>query len=146
MRLIEELDSKLQLLVLEDFVPWSLEPLSTVALQFLVFTVSSTDTCSQKPQFLPPTVRNGACVAIPRGSTFVTQLIANSGGSNVTIVEIQTTSPLGTQRSELQRILNSDNYLVNISWTPQENQVNQTHLFCFTALNSGGRASEQNCI
>ena len=35
---------------------------------------------------------------------------------------------------------------MNITWTPQENQENQTHLFCFTALNSAGLASEQNCI
>ena len=133
-------------IVIEDFVPGSLEPLSTVALQFLVLVVSSADSCSQQPQFIPPTIQSGACVAIPTGTTFATQLIANSGGSSATIVEIQTISPLGTQRGELQRILNSDNYLVNITWTPQENQENQTHLFCFTALNSAGLASEQNCI
>ena len=133
-------------LMIEDFIPESTWPLSSVALQFLVLVIESTEPCSQAPEFIQPTIRQGSCVAIPPEMTFVTQLIANSGGSSVTIVEIQTVSPLGTRRGELQHVLDTNTYFVNITWTPDVNQQNETHLFCFTAVNSEGVASEQTCL
>ena len=133
-------------LMIEDFVANSSVPLSSVALQFLVLVVRSTEPCSQKPEFISPTVRQGACIAIPPGTTFHTQLTAISGGFGASIVEIQTTSPLGTSKGELGHIEDSNTYFVNISWTPEIYQQNETHLFCFTAVNSHGQASEQRCI
>ena len=133
-------------IMIEDFVSGSLEPLSSVALQFLVFVFSSTQSCSSQPQFIPPTILGGSCVAIPSRETFTTQIIASSGGESVSITEFQTTSPLGLRRSEIQQVPGTNNYLINITWTPQPNQENQTHLFCYTAVNSDGLASEQNCI
>ena len=132
--------------MIEDFIPEYSQPLSRVGLQFLVFVVRSTERCSQAPEFIQPTIRQSSCVAIPPDTTFVTQLIANSGGSGVTIVEIQTVSPLGTRRGELQHVLDTNTYFVNITWTPDVNQQNETHLFCFTAVNSEGVASQQTCI
>ena len=133
-------------LMIEDFSAEATGALSSVALQFLVLVISSTDPCSQKPTFIPPTIRQGVCVAIPPLSTFETQLTADSGAASVSIVEIQTTSPLGTRKGVLQHMNSSTIYYVNITWTPDDSQQNQTHLFCYTAVNSDGLASEQTCI
>ena len=59
-------------IMLEDFVPWSSTPLSSVTLQFVVFVFSSDEMCYQKPTFVRPTILDGSCVAIPPGETFVT--------------------------------------------------------------------------
>ena len=73
-------------------------------------------------------------------------MAAESGGSDVSIVEIQTMSPFGTRRGDLLRISDSNAYYVNITWKPEVNLQNETFPFCFTAINSEGLASEQNCI
>ena len=133
-------------IMIEDFIPESPMPLSSVALQFLVLVISSTESCSQKPVFVQPTIRHGSCVAIPPEATFATQLIANGGGSDISIVEIQTVPPFGTRVGELTQISDSNSYYVNVTWTPDYNQQNQTHLFCFTAVGSDRLASDQTCI
>ena len=86
------------------------------------------------------------CVAIPPNTTFVTQLTANSGGSDVSIVEIQTVSPPGTRRGDLLHISDSNTYSVDITWRPEIDQQDEVFPFCFIAVNSEGLASEQNCI
>ena len=133
-------------IMIEDFIPESTQPLSSVALQFLVLVVPSSESCSHSPEFIQPTIDQGSCIAIPSGATFETQLIAVSGGTSVSIVEIQTVSPLGTRKGELQHIPESNAYYVNITWTPTVDQYNEIHLFCFTAVNSVGLASEQICV
>ena len=133
-------------IMIEDFIPGSGAPLSSVALQFLVLVVNSTSPCIERPEFIPPTVREGSCVAIPPGTTFHTQLTAISGSFNASIIEIQTTLPLGASKGELGHIENTDSYSVNISWTPEASQQNETHQLCFTAVNSHGESSEQTCI
>ena len=57
--------------MIEDFIPGLL---SSVALQFIVLVVASTDPCSQRPEFIDPTLPQGSCVASPPGITFITQL------------------------------------------------------------------------
>ena len=133
-------------IMIEDFLPGSSEPLSSVGMQFLVFVFTSTESCSRQPQFILPTILGGTCLAISSGATFTTQIIASSGGQSSSIIEFQTTSPLGLRRSGIQQTPGTNNYFVNITWTPQPNQEGETYLFCFTAVNSGGVASEQNCI
>ena len=49
-------------------------------------------------------------------------------------------------KGNLTRILNSNLYYVNISWTPNDHQQNQTHLFCYTAINSDGIQNDQICV
>ena len=131
-------------LMIEDFAPGSQQPLSSVSLQFLVFVFSSTESCALTPQFIYPTIPQGLCVAIPSNTNFTTQLRAS--GYNFSIIEIQTVSPRGLTKGELQQELNTTIYYVSISWTPTLDQQNQTHLFCFTAINSENVASEQSCI
>ena len=131
-------------LMVEDFAPGSTQPFSSVALQFLVFVYTSTEPCNLTPQFIDPTLPQGLCVAISPGANFTTQLRAS--GQNLSIIEIQTVSPRGATKGELQQIEGTNTYYVNITWMPTADQQNQTHLFCFTAINSESVASEQSCI
>ena len=133
-------------LMIEDFIPGSSQPMSNVALQFLVLVVSSTIPCSQQPEFIDPTPSQGSCISIAAEGTFTTQLIATSHRSSVSITEIQTVSPIGTFKGSLDHIQGTYNYYVNITWSPTASQQNQVHLFCYTAVNSVGAASAQTCI
>ena len=49
-------------------------------------------------------------------------------------------------KGNLIQIVGSNTYYVNMSWTPNDEQQNQTHLFCYTAVNSEGSASLQTCV
>ena len=133
-------------MMIEDFIPGSQYPLSSVALQFLVFVVSSNETCSSQPEFIEPTLPSGLCLAIPPGRTFSTQLMATSHSTTISIIEIQTVSPFGMIKGGLQKIQDRSSYYVNISWKPTADQENETHIFCFTAVNSKGLASMQHCL
>ena len=86
-------------IVIEDYLPGSPDPLSSVGLQFLVLLFQSPRACSVAPQFVPPTPKDGSCIAIPIGTTFRTTLSAISGNMENTITEIQTVSPAGMERS-----------------------------------------------
>ena len=133
-------------LMIEDFTASSQSPLSSVALQFIVYVFNSSQPCSASPVFIPPTIEEDACIAVPPGETFYTQIKANSSSSNISISEIQTFSPSGMIKGNLSQIVGSNTYYVNMSWTPDDEQQNQTHLFCYTAVNSDGSASIQTCI
>ena len=133
-------------LMIEDFLPNSTQPLSSVALQFLVLVVASNESCSEQPEFISPTLPQGSCVSLLTGEIFTTQLTATSNRSSVSITEIQTVSPIGARRGTLQHIPRTTTYYVNITWLPSTSQQNQVHPLCYTALNSVGSASEQTCI
>ena len=132
--------------MIEDFIPRTTRPLSSVGLQFLILVVDSDEPCSLQPEFIEPTLSSGLCLAVPPGKTFSTQLIATSHSDSVSISEIQTVSPRGMSRGELQHIQGTNNYYINITWIPTADQQNETHLFCFTAVNSEGLSSEQSCL
>ena len=133
-------------LMIEDFMPGSTQPMSSIALQFLVLVVASNEPCSQQPEFIDPTLTQGSCVSIAARETFTTQLVATSHSSSVSITEIQTISPIGVNRGTLQHTQGTNTFYVNINWSPTTSQLNQVHLFCYTAVNSVGAASEQTCI
>ena len=133
-------------LMIEDFTISSSTPFSSVALQFLVYVFNSDQPCSTSPMFIPPTIRQDSCIAIQAGETFSTKLIADSHSSDVSVSEIETVSPSGLVKGDVTQIGGSNAYYVNISWTPNAEQQNQTHLFCYTAINSDGLGSEQTCI
>ena len=71
--------------MIEDFLPGSTSPLSSVALQFLVLITNPDQPCTAGPEFVPPTLTQGTCVAIPPGKTFTTAMIATRGsvGANI---------------------------------------------------------------
>jgi len=134
-------------LMIEDFpTASSITPFSSVALQFLVYIVAFSGSCGQQPEFIDPTLPQDSCVVIASGRTFTTQITAFSGGSSYFITEIITVSPRGTSKSTVQHITGTNNYYVNIYWTPDSSQRSQTHQFCYAAVNSVGLSSEQICI
>ena len=133
-------------IMIEDFLPGSTVPMSSVGLQFLVLVIDSMEPCSDTPEFIPPTPEDDSCVAIPPGGTHHTMLVAVSGNENYTITEIQTVSPAGLQKSDLFHDEDSNAFYVNITWTPTTVQESTIHSFCFTATNSAGLSSSQVCI
>ena len=130
-------------IIIEDFLPGSTVPMSSVALQFLVLVFNSTRPCSDTPEFIPPTLEDDSCVVIPPGGTFHTMLVAVS--SDI-ITEFQTVSPAGMEKSDLFQKEISNIFYVNITWTPTTDQENAHHLFCYTAISSTGISSIQVCI
>ena len=126
-------------IVIEDFVLRSDVPLSTVGLQFVVQIFSSERSCFIIPEFIPPTLRDGSCVAIPTGTTFDTTLVALSGSEGETVTEIR-------KKSELLHDEESNTYHVNITWTPATNQENETLQLCYTSTSSVGMLSTLSCI
>ena len=134
-------------LAIEDFMtPSSSTPLSTVNLQFLVNVFSSSQSCAASPVFISPTLGQGVCVAIAPGDTFMTRVVADTLSPIATITEITTVSPSGTIKGSVTQIGSSNEYYVDITWTPTAAQQGQTHLLCYTAVNSYGLSSEQICI
>jgi hypothetical protein len=107
---------------IEDFYsPLDTIALSSIPLEFLVNVYSSTYgnvSCYSKPTFVWPTRRDGACVGIPLNSTFQESIIARSGGSNVSIVDITTQSPVGLRKSALVSGPGSTDWYVSLTWTP----------------------------
>ena len=134
---------------IEDFYSDSdTTPLSSVPLQFIVNVYESplaNASCYGKPTFSRQTRRNGACVGIPLNSTFHEAIVAQSGGSGVSIQDITTQSPLGVTKSDLTMGPDTNSWYVNITWTPLPSQVGN-NIFCFTAVDSSGANSDQNCI
>ena len=72
-------------IMIEDFLPGSTTPLSSVALQFLVLITNPDQPCTAGPEFVSPTLTQGTCVAIPPGETFTTAMIATRGGVGANI-------------------------------------------------------------
>ena len=137
---------KVVAVMVEDFIPGSSQPLSSVAFQFLVLVVSSSQSCYHKPKFIAPSPSSGSCMSIPPGGTYTAQLRAYSGHLDVSITEIQTASLIGASKGELRQTSNSSIYVMNISWTPLTSQQNMLHHFCSIAINSDGMASQQSCV
>ena len=132
-------------IMIEDFVPSSLLPLSSVAHQFLVEVVNISQLiCPSPPRFITPL--QGKCINISPSNRYTQQLIATSGCSNVSITSIQIIALTGASKGELQRIPGIDNYYINITWMPTANQQNDTHFLCYIAVSSENLTSEQSCI
>ena len=133
---------------IEDFYsPLDTVPLSSIPLQFLVNVYRSTNTvtCPYLPTFVWPTRRNNACVGILVNTTFSDTIVAQSGCSNVTIVDIKTQSPIGLRKSTLTKGSGDNNWYINITWTPTNSQVG-FNLFCVVSVDSTGTSSDQRCI
>ena len=132
-------------IMIEDFVPCSFIPLSSVAHQFVVEVVNISQLiCPSLPSFITPL--QGKCINIPPGNRYTQQLIASSGCSNVSITSIQIVGPISTSKSGLYHINGTNSYSINIAWMPTANQQNDTHFLCYIAVSSEGLTSEQSCI
>ena len=134
---------KLVAIMIEDFLPFSAVPLSSVAHQFIVQVVDiSRLSCASHPWFV--TALQETC--IPPGTPYTGELVANSGCSNVSIAAIKIIAPIGARKGELQHIVGTNNYYTNITWTPTANQQNDVHFLCYIAVSSERLTSEQSCI
>ena len=136
---------KVVAIMIEDFVPYSFVPLSSVAHQFLVEIISGSQLiCPSPPRFITPLQRK--CINIPSSTVYTEHLIASSGCSNVSITSIQIIAPIGTSKGELQRIPGTDIYYTSVLWLPTANQQNDIHFLCYIAVSSESLTSEQSCI
>ena len=134
---------KVVAIMIEDFVPCSFVPLSSVAHQFIVEVVSSSQLiCPSPPRFITPLQGT----YIPPNTLYTEQLMASSGCSNVSITSIQIIAPIGTSKGELHHIPGTNNYYTNVSWLPTANQQNDIHFLCYIAVSSESLTSEQSCI
>ncbi|CAC5402582.1 unnamed protein product [Mytilus coruscus] len=130
---------------IEDFNSTeSMEELSSVPLQFLVVVFNSNTTCASKPTFVEPTRVDGSCIGIPFNTTYYDPIVSRSGSQNISIREIQTSSPRGMLKSGLG-VYSKREWYVNISWTPVIGQAGP-QLFCYTALDSNGANSDKICV
>ena len=67
-------------LQIEDFLPGSDVPLSSVPLQFLVIVFSSNESCSSQPELVPgDTPPDGSCIPVELDTTFTASIVATSG-------------------------------------------------------------------
>lgn len=66
-------------LQIEDYVSVnSMEPLSSIPLQFIINVFTSNQPCSERPVLVPPTPANGSCITVPLGTNYITRLTAYS--------------------------------------------------------------------
>ena len=135
---------KVVAIMLEDFGPCSLLPLSSVAHQFAVNVDSTSGLSCSLPRFISPL--HGTCINIPPRTQFTYQLTATSGCSNIAITSIQIIAPIGATENGPWHIFGTYNYYTNVAWTPTADQQNDTHFLCFMAINSENTTSEQSCI
>ena len=130
-------------IMIQDFLPSSTVPLSSVAHQFIVEVINISQlSCASQPQFVKALQET----CIPPGNFYKGELIANSGCSNVSITSIQIIAPISASKGELQHIVGTNNYYTNITWMPTANQQNDTHILCYIAVSSENLTSEQSCI
>ena len=134
-------------IMVEDFLPSSHVPLSSVAHQFVVEVVDSSQfSCYSSPWFTTPTPLQETCINIPPKAPFTTQLNASSSCSNVTITSIQIIAPIGTHKGELQHVQGTEYYYTNVTWMPTADQQNNIHFLCFVAVSSENLTSVQSCV
>ena len=130
-------------IMIEDFLPCSSVPLSSVAHQFLVKVIDHFQFLCSPPWFTTPI--RGSCLNIPPNTTFTNQLRAYSACSSFPITSIQIIGPVGMSKGGLFNAGGRARY-TNIVWTPAANQQNDIHILCYIAVISENLTSEQSCI
>jgi hypothetical protein len=110
----------------------SVTPLSSVALQFLVY-VYATVPCTLKPVLLS-SVNDGDCQGVQVGVNFIMTLTAvNQCGSGRTINDIATLSfPIIIKSALVQNTTNTSLWSMQIIWQPTETEVG-SQVFCAVA-------------
>ncbi|XP_076070857.1 uncharacterized protein LOC143042452 isoform X2 [Mytilus galloprovincialis] len=121
------------------------KPMSSVALQFMIYVLNSTELCDDAPNVLNLMNDNGTVASIALNSSFFQTIIADSGSTSVSISEITTVSPIGMIKTHLLPYGSSGTqWHINVTWTPSESQTG-SHIFCYTAVNNFGQASIPTC-
>ena len=133
-------------IMIEDFLPGSSVPLSSVAHQFLVQVSNVPRLCNLLPRFVAPALSQRTCVRVLPETHFTIRLTATSGCSNVAITSIKVIVPAGASKGGLWHSPGTNNYYRDVTWKPTANQQNNTHFLCYVAINSENVTSEQYCI
>ena len=131
-------------IMIEDFLPFSSVPLSSVAHRFLLEVVDSSRLlCPSLPQFVTAPRRT---LCIEPNTLYTEDFVATSGCANVSIAFIEVIAPIGARRGALQHIPGTNNYYTNITWMPTAQQQNDTHFLCYIAVSSEIISSAQSCV
>ncbi|CAF3770784.1 unnamed protein product [Adineta steineri] len=131
-------------LMVEDFInSSSIDPLSSVPVQFLVQVVSPPG-CTIPPEIIGIPLEQ-ACIPLSVGQTFNSELMAvNNCGLSVTIVDIATLSFSGMIQGNIAQ-LNTTIYYKTLSWIPTTDQIG-FQVMCAMALDSQNAQSAQYCF
>ncbi|CAC5391942.1 unnamed protein product [Mytilus coruscus] len=132
---------------IEDFaVSNDMVPLSSVSLQFLVQVFTSSGDCEDRPVLVVSNFIDGADFHISLYSTLNETIIARSSSNTSVIIEITTVSPIGMVKSDLKVFGGTGReWYVTVTWIPTEDQIG-SHIFCYTAIDSGGQSTDQTCV
>ncbi|XP_052273871.1 integrin beta-like protein C isoform X2 [Dreissena polymorpha] len=131
---------------IEDFAnTTSNSPLSSIPLQFLVSVEKLNASCNnERPKFVNFTLPDKACIGVMTDTDFLSDIYIQSG-SNSSISEVNTVSPIGLVKSSLQRSNQTGHWHISVQWNPNSsNSIN--NVFCFTAVDDNGLSSDQRCI
>ncbi|XP_052282614.1 uncharacterized protein LOC127879671 isoform X1 [Dreissena polymorpha] len=123
-------------------------PLSSIPLQFLVSVEDKNASCNvtekERPKFVNFTLPDKACIGVMTDTDFLSDIYIQSG-SNSSISEVNTVSPIGLVKSSLQRSNQTGHWHISVQWNPNtSNSIN--NVFCFTAVDDNGLSSDQRCI
>ena len=103
----------------------------------------SNASCTSVPESVSPTREDGSRVAIPSGTTYHERIVVEVTSSpSVSIIEVETVSPIGLRKSEVTR-LSELQWYINVTWTPTKSQFGLPFIFCFKATDSTGLSTER---
>ena len=132
-------------LQIEDFMPSAPNgsALSSIPLQFLVQAINTT--CNQPN--ITGQLTNGAFIAVQVNKTFSTTIIVEAGCNATNITRFLTiVSPSNNVTTSRVLALDSMTYSMNFTWTPVDNQIGSTQLFCTVAIDANNLQSNQFCL
>lgn len=132
-------------LQIEDFMPSAPNgsALSSIPLQFLVLAMNTT--CNQPN--ITGQLTNGAFISVEVNKTFSTTIIVEAGCNATNITRFLTiVLPSNNVTTSPVLALDSMIYSMNFTWTPVDNQIGSTQLFCTVAVDAKNLQSNQFCL
>lgn len=132
-------------LQVEDFMPTAPNgpPLSSIPLQFLVQTLNIS--CNQ-PSIIGQLV-DDSTVQVEGNTTFSVPIIAQAGCNTTSINRfLIVIPPDGTTNTTSLTSLGSLLYSINFTWTPTNDQIDTSQLFCIVAIDTNNLQSPQYCL
>jgi hypothetical protein len=132
-------------LQIEDFMPTAPDgpPLSSTPLQFLVSTLNIS--CNQ-PSIIGQ-LTDGTTVEVEANNTFSVSIIAQAGCNTTSINRFLTIIlPSGTANTTTVTSLGSLLYSIMFIWTPTNDQIGTTQLFCTVAIDTNNLQSPEYCL
>jgi hypothetical protein len=132
-------------LQIEDFMPTAPngQALSSVPLQFLVRTLNIS--CTQP--FISGQIASGTTVTVEANENFSVYIITKAGCNTTSIDHFLTiASPSGDANTTAMTSISFQIYSIIFTWTPTNDQVGSTQLFCTVSIDTNGLQSPQYCL